>query len=370
MTRKQFLSIFLVSVTAVLLTSCTDQRLSKEIEGTWKGSMVIANDDQSREQQTIYDKYDYVGKGNEGKLTEVIVSNIKDIDLDEATMDVGYQSYIEGTWKIDDGQLYTSYDVTTLKVKVDENKVKVRWNSFLGVLSDMYEKYGGLIFGNSTQKEIVDEIQKKIYKTMFHQYQDDESDEASYPELTIENGNMSYKTSDAGTVHFKKVKTNINKVFNGYEDDDDVEVKSAASSTSTTTTSDTGGSKTTDKDRDDIIDLIEAWDELHVGITMEQVNDVYAPTVSFYGMNLNRSQVFSKISSLITNTPDFSQNSHDFTFTEQPNGDVMVEFTKSTVANGRSHDYPGYLVVKRSSNDYGWSVLKESDKVTDRNLQK
>ena len=116
--------------------------------------------------------------------------------------------------------------------------------------------------------------------------------------------------------------------------------------------------------------VIQTWDELHSNLSLSDVENVYAPKVKFYGMNLNREQIYSKIQELNEKAPDYSQESHDFSFSEQPNGDILVEFSKSTVANGRAHDYPSYLIMKRSSNDFGWSILTESDKVTDRNLAK
>lgn len=375
MIHNDLFKAVVLALLTLTISSCTDQKLASSINGTWRGSMTIANDDQSREQQIIYDKFEQDGNKAEGTLTEVVVSDMSDMDLDNATMDAGYQCYIEGTWKIADGEFSKEYDVTTLKVKVDKKKIKVHYNNSITALTDLYAEFAYSIFGGSSEDEVVDELQKAIYKELFHQYNDEESSEA-YKNLEIDDNTMSYETGNSDVAHFRKVKANLKNIFNGRGSYEEIGNPSASHSSDVNSDSNADSSDKEDsnglsaQDKDDIADVIKAWDELHSNLTSDAVNDVYAPSVAFYGMNLNRSQVYDKISDLSTKASDYNQDSHDFSFSVQANGDVLAEFTKSTYMNGKSHDYPSYLVLKRSSNDYGWSILKESDKVTDRNLQK
>lgn len=126
----------------------------------------------------------------------------------------------------------------------------------------------------------------------------------------------------------------------------------------------------TDEERQNILLLIKVWDECHAYEYYFNMGELYAKKVSYYGENYSRDDVVMHKENFMSENEEYQQKSHGFTMQLLDNGDVMVEFTKSVRMNGFSRDYPSYLIVKRSSNSYGWSILKESDKITDRNLRK
>lgn len=362
------LKLLLLSLLALCFTSCTDVKLAKDLNGTWKASANTVEDG-NKMKQTFYERFKQSGSDAKGSLTEVLVTEVNNVDMGEAKMDAGYQSYIKGTWEIKDGDLYTSYDLSTLKVKVGKDNLKVHDNGSLVAIDDYCDEHGLAILDGSSVDETIDMLQKEYIKGLQKTYKkENEETDKAYRDVKIDGDEMSYITSNGSRLKFKKVKVNLKKIYKGNGDGDDSGDDDADNESASTDVKPSNG--ISDKDKEDIENLVSAWDALHNNVSQEGVAAVYAPTTSFYGQNLSRSEIESKLEDLLVKAPDFSQDSHDLTFEVQDNGDVMVEFTKGTMANGKSHDYPAYLVLKRASNDYGWSILKESDKITDRNLQK
>lgn len=193
------------------MLSCSDIKLAEKLDGTWKGSITISYDDQSKEEQVVYQKFDYSDEtvDNDGRIVEVRDCQVKDVDLDDMTMDVKYRSYISGTWEILNGDLYIKYDVSTLRVKVNVDDVKLHYNNALAGLAALAGMLGGY-----SPYDIVNDLQKDLYKDLFHQYQEgvDNDGEIGYPNLKVGDNNMSYDTSDVGTIHFVRTNVNINNL--------------------------------------------------------------------------------------------------------------------------------------------------------------
>lgn len=126
--------------------------------------------------------------------------------------------------------------------------------------------------------------------------------------------------------------------------------------------------------RKDILDIeavISRWDEGHSYGNTYLLRQVYAPQVMIYGERRSTNGAIDVIDKLLDKSPEFWQASNNITVTLMENGDAMAEFDKDTDdGSGTEKSYPSYLVLKRSSNAYGWSIIKESDKITDRNLRK
>lgn len=340
MRKIKLLTLLFLASIAIVCTSCSDMLLANNIDGTWKTNFSDEDDDAKLDVE-LYMKFETTDRflNHKGNLAEVFDGSM---DLGEG-LTYNFKCYVEGTWEIKDGELYVDLDAHSLKLKFD------------GV--------------DEIKQELTDEMRKEIKK----------DSEDSYEDLDIDGDRMELKDSDYGKLRFKKIDKDIDKIFREGDDDDDSSDDDSSDATATdsavgTTTMMPGGSSSdgniSSSDENAIAKVVGEWDELHNDNDIDEVDDVFAPTVEFYGQTLSRGDVATKIRQLCNSTPDFNQNSHNLSYKVLGNGDVMVEFTKSTLANGRRHDYPSYLVLKRSSNDYGWSIIKESDLVTDRNLQK
>ncbi len=138
---------------------------------------------------------------------------VNNIDLDDAKMDVGYLSYIEGTWEVIAGTLTTKPNVSSLKVNIDPKDVTIDYDNAWTALDDLYDEFSSLGY---SRKELVNDIQKDIYTDLFHQYKEDEnnSGEETFYDLKADGETMSFITEDIGTFTFQKTNEDIMKVFN------------------------------------------------------------------------------------------------------------------------------------------------------------
>ena len=208
--------ICIIALVAILIfamaLSYGDINLAEKLDGTWMGSITINYDDQSKEEQDVYQKFDYSDDtvDNDGSMFEVRECNVKNLDLDDMTMDVKYHSYINGTWEVLDGDLSIKYDVSTLKVKVNVDDVKLHYNNALAGLAALVGMLGGY-----TPYDIVNDLQKELYKDFFHQYQEgvDDDGRITYSNLKVEDNNASYDASDVGTIHLVRTNVNINNIL-------------------------------------------------------------------------------------------------------------------------------------------------------------
>lgn len=210
MIKTRFIMI-LISCLA-FLSSCDDINLAEKLDGTWKGSVTISYDDQSKEVQEVYQKFKYFEDNidNDGNIVEVRDCQVKDVDLDGMTMDVKYRTYISGTWEVLNGDLYIKYDVSTLKVKISPDDVELHENSALVGLALLAGMLGGY-----TPYDIVNDLQKDLYKDLFHQYSEDVDDdgETVLPNLNVSDDVISYESSDVGTVKLERTNVNLKSIL-------------------------------------------------------------------------------------------------------------------------------------------------------------
>lgn len=210
MIKTRFILI-LISCLA-FLSSCDDINLAEKLDGTWKGSVTISYDDQSKEVQEVYQRFKYFEDNvdNDGNVVEVRDCQVKDVDLDGMTMDVRYHTYISGTWEVLNGDLYIKYDVSTLKVKISPDDVELHENNALVGIALLAGMLGGY-----TPYDIVNDLQKDLYKDLFHQYSEDVDDdgETVLPNLNVSDDVISYESSDVGTVKLERTNVNLKSIL-------------------------------------------------------------------------------------------------------------------------------------------------------------
>ena len=209
------LSVFVLATLLASLTSCEDNKLARDMNGTWKGSFVTTYDDQSRENQDIYIKFDYVPSDTKdgGTYVEVRKGTINDVDVGVAKMNAGYCSYIKGEWEVLNGELEIKPDVSTLKVNINPDEVKVNYDNSWMTLENLYEEYGSSVY---SRQEFISDMQKDVYKELFDEYKEDEdnADAASFQDLKVNGETMSFKTEDAGTITLHKTNENVVNIYN------------------------------------------------------------------------------------------------------------------------------------------------------------
>lgn len=185
------------------------------MNGTWKGSFVTTYDDQTKEKQDIYIKFDYVPSGTKdgGTYVEVRKGTINDVDVDVAKMNAGYCSYITGEWEVLNGELIIKPDVSTLKVNINPDEVKVNYDNSWMSLENLYEEYGSSVY---SRQEFISDMQKDVYMELLDEYKEDadNSDEASFHDLKVNGGTMSFKAEDAGTITLHKTNENVVNIYN------------------------------------------------------------------------------------------------------------------------------------------------------------
>ena len=113
---------------------------------------------------------------------------------------------------------------------------------------------------------------------------------------------------------------------------------------------------------------IEAWDRMHHPGGEEEVFGLYASKSDFYTRTCTRNEVADILRDLFAKSPDYKQVSHDVRFSKIKADVMRCDFTKSTVSNGVSRDYPSYLEFTLVGDQ--WLITCESDGVTDHNIRK
>lgn len=123
------------------------------------------------------------------------------------------------------------------------------------------------------------------------------------------------------------------------------------------------------EDKANIKHVIKDWNLLHSPkYGYGNLSQLYNSTISFYGQTLSADKADHMAMDAVYES-DFIQECRNIILSLLDNGDVRLDFTKKVYTNEGTNSYPSYLILKRSSrNRYGWSIIKESDKITDRNL--
>jgi hypothetical protein len=111
--------------------------------------------------------------------------------------------------------------------------------------------------------------------------------------------------------------------------------------------------------------IVMRWNEAHQKRDANALEGLYAGYVFFYGKRLTSKECAAKYKSLFTTTPDYTQTLSNFRTTRAEGAtSVLVEFTKTTTANGKTTGYPSYIVL-----DASLRIIEESDATTDANLK-
>jgi len=113
---------------------------------------------------------------------------------------------------------------------------------------------------------------------------------------------------------------------------------------------------------------LKSWDNLHNLRQNDDFKFEYASNVDFYGMKMTRDKVQESKVAFLKKTPDYEQVSYRLKVTKMDSCHVRCDFLKRTIANGKTRVYPSYLIYVTNNDGSSWKIERESDQVTDKNL--
>lgn len=115
--------------------------------------------------------------------------------------------------------------------------------------------------------------------------------------------------------------------------------------------------------------FILQWNASHKDENLEQLLDLYAVNVNYYGTEYNRSEVLKDKKKLFEKYPNFNQTAEKETFVISEEEDkTKVHFDKAVVINGKKKIYPSYIILERENNSF--KIITEGDEVTDASVDK
>ncbi|MCR5131876.1 MAG: hypothetical protein K6C10_10520, partial [Prevotella sp.] len=115
---------------------------------------------------------------------------------------------------------------------------------------------------------------------------------------------------------------------------------------------------------------LKSWDNLHNLRQNDDFKFEYASNVDFYGMKMTREKVQESKAAFLQKTPDYEQVSYRLKATKTDASHVRCDFLKRTIAQGKTRFYPSYLIYVTEDNGTSWKIERESDQVTDKNLER
>jgi hypothetical protein len=207
---KTLYKIYALLMMAVVFTlcSCNDSKIAKEMDGTWKGSYTTSYEDgtKSHVDEQITFTYDAADNEKDGGTFIEICTGQEEIDEDEINAKYRWVSKIDGTWKIELGDLYQHYDISTLEVEIGKDDVDLKINDEAWLWNDWSDLFRTSLY---IQQTIYKNLKKETYKTLFREYQeynDQDDQEIGYVGVKINGSVLSFETNDLGRVKFYRVK--------------------------------------------------------------------------------------------------------------------------------------------------------------------
>ena len=113
--------------------------------------------------------------------------------------------------------------------------------------------------------------------------------------------------------------------------------------------------------------IVNQWNDAHNTKDVGQLSDLYSENVNFYQTELDKNSVLEKKLSFFKKNPDYVQIIlGEIRIDNLDENHVKCNFVKRVIINGKTTDYPSYLVISRT--DATCYIQTEGDMVTDQNL--
>lgn len=201
-------SVLLVISIVLMMCSCKDSEIAKDMEGTWKRSYVTSYEDgtKSHVDEQISFQYDASDNEKDGGTFMEMCTGQEEADEDEINAKYRWVSKIEGTWKIEFGTLYQHYNLSTLEVEIGKDDVDLKIKDEAWLWNDWGDLLTAGIYAKQT---IYENLKKETYKELFRSYKrlnNQTCQDIGFPNVQINGSVMSYETGDMGKVKFYRLK--------------------------------------------------------------------------------------------------------------------------------------------------------------------
>jgi len=188
---KAFIPLLLL---CIICSSCNDMELAEKAYGRWESVNVIKED--GNKEKTYYEFSAVKGSFPGGSFKETTYfTETYENDMGQEYNEK-YKSIIQGTWRIKAGDIYFTYDLSTLKVTFEGIRSQ-NMNKISEALTQSYIK----IYGQSLIQESIEELKENLYDW----YSENENNEDCYQNLKIKGDNMSFDAAD-GVINLIRIK--------------------------------------------------------------------------------------------------------------------------------------------------------------------
>lgn len=178
-------SFTLLFLLCVLCSSCNDMELAEKAYGKWESINVVEEDD--CKEKTYYEFGSVKGSIPGGSLKETIYfTQCEENELGQVC-NVKYKSIIQGTWRIKAGDIYFTYDLSTLKVSFEGIRFPDMDKISESLTLNFIKNHGQLLI-----QESIDELKEQLYNW----YSENDNNEDCYQNIKIKGNNMSFEAND------------------------------------------------------------------------------------------------------------------------------------------------------------------------------
>lgn len=195
-----------VLLCCLAFVSCNDDKLARQMEGTWKTSYSENYGDGSeRVVQTMTFHYDEDSMEDDGTFVEELSGTITDSNLEDVdgTLTCRYRFRITGRWSVNMGDLDLTYDLNKCEVKINRSDVNLHLRHFDDYMAmDEYKRETGY----DPLDDVVREARKNIYEELHQQYQQHNAEDGSFANLKVTDNQLSFETNDLGRMTFRRVR--------------------------------------------------------------------------------------------------------------------------------------------------------------------
>ena len=186
---KKILSFLAVTaVFTTITTSCTDN-LAQKIDGTWETDL------SDSDFATFTFNYDENALNGNGTFTEEHACPPFDFQLDDETsVNVSYSSTIDGVYRVDGTDLYTTYDLSTFKVTIEDLDMGFGdWQNDPDYTESDKAEIRDII------NTITEYLAESFKESLLEAYKSDNDEGAPYVNLKVKENSITFGTSDVGT---------------------------------------------------------------------------------------------------------------------------------------------------------------------------
>lgn len=203
--KIKVLTLCLIALTAMtVFTSCNDEKLAKEIEGQWTIGDTETDEDGTKIDETYTYRFIRIpDKTKDGGYLKESSNGTAITSEDGYECKVTYSTSISGNYEFIAGDLYCTYNLSTLAVNIEDIKIRVsddggyeEYQDLLNIAADgsLYE----------LKQEIQAETEKELRSELYKQYKKDNDEETCFKDVKIEGDEMTV-TTDEGEKTMKRI---------------------------------------------------------------------------------------------------------------------------------------------------------------------